>query len=480
MIQHADTVGVFQIESRAQMSMLPRLKPKEFYDLVIEVAIVRPGPIQGDMVHPYLRRRSGVEPIPPAPHPAFDKVLSKTLGVPLFQEQCMALAVEAAGFTPGEADQLRRAMAAWKRKGDQILRFGHKLIEGMTRNGIPEEFARRCFDQIKGFSSYGFPESHAASFALLVYASAWLKCHYPAEFLAAILNSQPMGFYAPAQLIRDAKEHGVRVLPIDINKSQWDCTMERHDDGVRAVRLGLRLVNGVGQPDADRIAHTVAQHGPFNSMLPLWRRSGASARAMRRLAAADAFGSMGLSRQQALWQARLLRDTPLPLFDEATSEHAACADKDDGYDQVPAVEPLRQVVLDYDATGFSLKAHPISFARPNLGRIGAIRCEDLKDAAKTPEGELVTVAGVVLMRQRPGTAKEVTFMTLEDETGIANLVIWSRVYKKYRREARAQLILASGRVQREGEVVHVVVTRIKPLTVRAGLDEMRLASRDFH
>ena len=464
MIQRADTVGVFQIESRAQMSMLPRLKPACFYDLVIEVAIVRPGPIQGDMVHPYLRRRNGEEPIDYV-HPTIEDVLKKTLGVPLFQEQCMALAVKAAGFTPGEADQLRRAMAAWKRKGDQIYRFGKKLIEGMVARGIPRAFAERCFEQVKGFSEYGFPESHAASFALLVYASAWLKRHHPAEFAAALINSQPMGFYAPAQLVRDAKEHGVVVRPVDVNASSWDCTIEHG-----ALRLGMRQVRGLGKPEADKIAAAVQAHGPFRSMLTLWRRSGVKAATLRRLASADAFTSMGLSRQQAIWHTRLLRDEPLPLFEDAPDPPEQTA-------MLPAVAPQRDVVLDYDATGLSLKAHPISFAREQLRATGAVPCSDLADPARTPEGDLVAVAGLVLVRQRPGTAKEVTFITVEDETGIANLVVWSRVYQKYRRAAAARTLLARGRIQRQGLVVHVVVTKLE--AIDAGTRTLAVTSRNF-
>jgi error-prone DNA polymerase len=464
MIQRADTIGVFQIESRAQMSMLPRLKPKEFYDLVIEVAIVRPGPIQGDMVHPYLRRRSGLEKVEYV-HPAVEEVLKKTLGVPLFQEQCMALAVKAAGFTPGQADQLRRAMAAWKRKGDQIYRFGKQLIEGMVARAIPRDFAERCFEQIKGFSEYGFPESHAASFALLVYASAWLKCHHPAEFCAALLNSQPMGFYAPAQLVRDAREHGATVRPVDVNQSAWDCSIE--DDG--AVRLGMRMVSGIGQPDADKIAAAVAQHGPARSIVELWRRSGAKASTLRRLAAADAFTSMGLARQAALWDARLLRDAPLPLFE---SHEPA--------EPEPALPPLdlrRHVVLDYSSTGLSLRAHPVSFARQRLAQLGVVPCSDLSDAAKSPNGEWVRVAGLVLVRQRPGTASGVTFMTLEDETGIANLVVWRQVYDRYRRAAASGLLIAHGRIQRQDGVVHVVAERLRGLD--AELQGLEADSRDF-
>ncbi len=558
MIQKADTVGVFQIESRAQMSMLPRLRPACFYDLVIEVAIVRPGPIQGDMVHPYLRRRNGEEDIPENAHPAFKEVLGKTLGVPLFQEQCMALAVKAAGFTPGEADQLRRAMAAWKRKGDQIVRFGRKLIDGMMERGIPREFAQRCFEQIKGFSSYGFPESHAASFALLVYASAWLKCHHPAEFTAALINSLPMGFYAPAQLVRDAREHGVVVREIDVNQSVWDCSIEASSPGWRAnvargfsprfareepstpkgstggvtqsvigrplapevgslvdppgvegslgvnqglkplatfvrppgeerrpsIRLGMRLITGLSQAEADKVAAAVARRGPFDSMLALWRASGVKAATMRRLAAADAFGSMGLSRQQALWNARLLRDDHLPLFDAIGSEIAADGSNAARHDtleedepNLPDMGPQNQVVHDYNTTGLSLKRHPVWFARERLVCLGCLPCEDLRDPAKTPDAKAVMVAGLVLVRQRPGTASGVTFITLEDETGIANLVIWRQVYDRFRRQAGARLLVARGKVQRQGEVVHVVVMRLR--NEDAALDGMDARSRDF-
>jgi error-prone DNA polymerase len=466
-ICHGDTIGVFQIESRAQMSMLPRLKPREFYDLVIEVAIVRPGPIQGDMVHPYLRRRNGEEPIDYVCDEVRE-VLQKTLGVPLFQEQCMALAIKAAGFTPGEADQLRRAMAAWKRKGDQIYRFGQRLIDGMTARGIPRAFAERCFEQIKGFSEYGFPESHAASFALLVYASAWLKCHHPAEFTAALLNSQPMGFYAPAQLVRDAKEHGVEVRPIDVNRSHWDCTIE---DG--ALRLGMRLAAGIGEEQGRLVETSLLEHGPSPTMLTLWRRSGARVATIRRLAAADAFGSMGLTRQEALWHARQLRDDRMPLFE---SSPGGSPDAQEPV-PLPPVGQRRQVTLDYATTGLSLKAHPISFVRRRLEEFGAAPCGDLRDAAKLPDGAPVIVGGLVLVRQRPGTASGVTFMTLEDETGIANLVVWRDTYEKVRRQAASRLLVVRGRVQREGEVIHVVVNALKGLDAEVrGLD---VESRDF-
>jgi len=482
MIQRADTVGVFQIESRAQMSMLPRLKPATFYDLVIEVAIVRPGPIQGGMVHPYLRRRAGLEAVETLPDDVPEhvrrgvrEVLDKTLGVPLFQEQCMALAVRAAGFSPGKADQLRRAMAAWKRKGDQIHRFGRELIDGMMKNNVPREFAERCFKQVQGFSEYGFPESHAASFAVLVYVSSWLKRHFPAEFCAALLNSQPMGFYPPAQLVRDVKEHGVCVLPVDVNHSDWETTIEN-----TSVRLGMQLVNGVGRPDAQRLRDAVVERGPFRSMLALWRASGVKVRAMRRLSAADAFGSMGLSRQQALWQARLLRDEPLPLFDDRPPPAGPAPEAvgEDGLDRLPPVSPLHQVVLDYHATGLSLKAHPVSFVRDRLRALGAVPCADLNDPARTPEGELVTVAGLVLVRQRPGTANDVTFITLEDESGIANLIVWLRVYHKFRRAAGSRLLVATGRVQRQGEVVHVTVSWMGGLD--QAVEDLNTSSRDFH
>ena len=479
MMQRADTVGVFQIESRAQMSMLPRLKPATFYDLVIEVAIVRPGPIQGGMVHPFLRRREGLEQVEELPEEVprdvrekIKKVLGRTLGVPLFQEQCMALAVDAAGFTPGEADELRRAMASWKRKGNLIYRFGQKLIEGMVRNKLPREFAERCFEQVKGFSEYGFPESHAASFAILVYVSCWLKFYYPAEFTAALLNSQPMGFYAPAQLIRDAKEHGVTVLPIDVNHSRWDSHVEK---GV--LRMGMSLVDGVGEIDANCIRGVVVSKGPFSSMLSLWRAGRFTARAMRRLASADAFNSMGLSRQQALWEARLLRDDPLPLFDGADSAPVE-RPEEDGLRSLPAIDPLRQVVLDYESTGLSLKAHPVSFARGRLRGQKVVPCTDLRDEKRTPHGKIVSVAGLVLVRQRPGTAKEVTFITIEDETGIANLIVWKRVYQRFRREAGARMLIATGNIQRQGEVVHIIVTELKAMD--DAVEGLQVGSRNFH
>ncbi len=481
MIQRADTVGVFQIESRAQMSMLPRLKPKEFYDLVIEVAIVRPGPIQGGMVHPYLKRRAGEEPVV-YPSAAVRDVLGRTLGVPIFQEQAMQLAIVAAGFTPDEADGLRRAMAAWRRKGDKIGRFGRKLIDGMIARGYPREFAERCFEQIKGFSEYGFPESHAASFALLVYVSCWLKRYEPAAFAAALLNSQPMGFYQPAQIVRDAREHKVEVRPIDVNHSDWDCTLE---DGGQVLRLGMRQVKGLAEADAERVRAAVQRVGPFRSVESLWRTSGTGTRALRRLARADAFRSMGLDRQGALWQVKSLRDEVLPLFrHDAGAPIVIHRDwgplpDDAGHESLPPVTPQRQVLQDYEASGLSLKAHPVSFIRGALDELDAIPTADLRDPRLSPQGRRVAVAGIVLSRQRPATASGVVFITLEDETGIANLIIWSTTFERYRWVARlSTVLLARGRVERQGDVVHVHVDRLENLDSR--IPDFAAASRDFH
>ncbi|MDX2116205.1 MAG: error-prone DNA polymerase [Planctomycetota bacterium] len=483
MIQRADTVGVFQIESRAQMSMLPRLKPRNFYDLVIEVAIVRPGPIQGKMVHPYLRRRTGEEKVS-YPNPEIESVLGRTLGVPLFQEQAMQLAIVAGGFTPDEADKLRRAMASWKRKGDLIYRFGQKLVAGMIERGYPADFAERCFEQIKGFSEYGFPESHAASFAILVYVSCWLKCHEPAAFAAALINSQPMGFYRPAQIVRDAREHGVRVLGVDVNRSGWDCSLE-HDvessgpTGPRgappALRLGMRLVKSLPEEDARKIERAVAQRGePFREVGELWRASGASVRAMRCLARADAFGSMGVDRQAALWAVRTLRDESLPLFDRAGS-----IDGTEGSGSLPPLDEPGRTLHDYAYTGLSLRRHPISFLRSRLERRGVTAAGDLRDEARWPHGRRVRVAGVVLVRQRPSTASGVVFLTLEDETGIANLVIWSDTFERHRRAIRLSgALLAEGRVERQGDVVHVHARRFKNLD--PWLPGFEPGSRDFH
>lgn len=473
MICRGDTVGVFQIESRAQMSMLPRLKPREFYDLVIEVAIVRPGPIQGGMVHPYLRRREGKEPVE-FPSAEVQRVLGRTLGVPLFQEQAMRMAIVAAGFTPDEADGLRKAMAAWKRTGNAIARYGEKLIDGMLANGYQREYAERCFNQIKGFSQYGFPESHAASFAILVYVSAWLKRHHPAAFAAALINSQPMGFYRPAQIVRDAKEHGVEVRPVDVNRSAWDCTLEDAlEKDKPAIRLGMRLVKGLSEEDALRVHGAVGALGPFDTVEGLWRASGAGTRGLRRLARADAFGSMHLDQRRALWQIKTLHDDRLPLFEQRDGTDEI------GLDRLPELPAARRVLADYDATGLSLAAHPVSFVRRTLEARGVSKAELLGDAERTPDKSLFSVAGLVLCRQRPSTAAGVVFLTLEDETGVANLIVWRDTFEKYRKFARlSTALLARGRIAREGIVAHLHVSHLEPIDRL--LPEMVNTSRDFH
>ena len=462
MIRKADTLGTFQIESRAQMSMLPRIKPRTFYDLVIEVAIVRPGPIQGDMVHPYLRRREGKEDVV-YPKPELEKVLGKTLGVPLFQEQAMRVAIECAGFTPGEADQLRRAMATFKHTGG-VSKFGAKLIAGMVANGYEREFAEKTFRQLEGFGSYGFPESHAASFALIAYASSWMKCWHPDVFCAALLNAQPMGFYAPAQIVRDARDHGVEVRPVCINASRWDCTLEPTDiDDRFAVRLGLRMVRGLANVDAARI---LAARGdqPFLSVDDLWRRAGVPSAALVALADADAFrSSLQLARREALWAIKALRDEPLPLF------AAAAARETEVFPEIrePSVslKPMTaggEVVEDYGHVGLTLRDHPLSFLREEMRARQIVTCAE---AMAARDGRWLEAAGLVLVRQRPGSAKGVMFITLEDETGIANLVVWLKVFEKYRRIVlSAGMIGVYGRIQREGEVVHLVAHRLTDLS----------------
>ena len=457
MIQRADTLGVFQIESRAQMAMLPRIKPQTFYDLVIEVAIVRPGPIQGDMVHPYLRRREGKEPVD-YPTPELERVLGKTLGVPLFQEQAMRVAIECAGFTAGEADQLRRAMATFKFTGG-VSHFKDKLVGGMIARGYTPEFADKTFSQLEGFGSYGFPESHAASFALIAYASSWLKCHHPDVFCTALLNAQPMGFYAPAQIVRDAREHGVEVRPICVNASRWDCTLEpAHREGRYAVRLGLRMVRRLGNADGAKLVLARGEE-PFRSLPELWRRAKLPRSALDRLAEADAFRpALKLARREALWTIKGLRDTPMPLFDlgEDSTELNESA-----MDLKPMTEG-REVVEDYGTVGLSLRAHPVSFLRPELKVAGIVTCEDI---GRARDGRTLKVAGLVLVRQRPGSAKGVMFITIEDETGVANLVIWEKVFEKHRRTVlTGSMLKIDGRVQREGEVVHLIAYRLEDLT----------------
>jgi error-prone DNA polymerase len=563
MLSRADSIGVFQVESRAQMSMLPRLKPECFYDLVIEVAIVRPGPIQGDMVHPYLRRRddlkNGKEPTYPSPHPGqgdkdeLKEVLKRTLGVPLFQEQAMQIAITAAKFTPDEADGLRRAMATFRHNGTVHL-FRDKFIDGMTTRGYDRTFAEHCFGQIEGFGEYGFPESHAASFALLVYASAWIKCHYPDVFCAAIINSQPMGFYQPAQLVRDARAHGVEIRPADVNFSDWDCTLEstcpdRHsgaeqseepgihnpgagniDSGLaasrqsgmtHAVRLGFRLIHGLNEDELKRLI--AARGNGFSSIERLAAVAGVSRFTIERLAEADAFRSLGLDRRAALWAARRLDaigarpprrsaaptlpspasggelgrgDEALPLLrphlsDELFPEEAVA---------LPAMPLCEHVVEDYVATGLSLKEHPVRFFRDRLAALSAIRNTELRSEDLQPDST-VTVAGLVLVRQRPGTAQGVVFMTLEDETGIANVIVWPKVFEKSRRTVMtARFLAVRGRLQRAGLVIHVVAESFVDLSamlpwLREGGDlfspkfsggplpdetALPIRSRDFH
>ena len=456
MIQKADTLGVFQIESRAQMTMLPRIKPKEFYDLVIEVAIVRPGPIQGDMVHPYLRRREGKEK-PEYPKPELEAVLKKTLGVPLFQEQAMKVAIVGAGFTPVEADQLRRAMATFKLTGG-VSHFYDKLVGGMIERGYPKDFAERTFKQIEGFGSYGFPESHAASFAKIAYASCWVKHHHPDVFCAALLNAQPMGFYAPAQIVRDARDHGVEMRPVSVNDSHWDCSLEPTRGRYHAVRLGFRQVRGLANVHGAAI---VGARGPlpYGSVEEVWRRAGVPRAAIERLAEADAFHVIAEDRRQGLWKVKGLGEAPLPLF-------AAADERDDRFSpegREPGVElrPLtagREVVEDYRALQLSLRGHPLAFLRSQLNDMRIIRCADL---ASIRDGRNVEVAGVILVRQRPGSAKGVLFVTIEDETGVAQGILWPDRFEIYRRQVMsASMIAMRGRVQKEGEVIHIICDRI--------------------
>ena len=538
MLCQADSIGVFQVESRAQMNMLPRLRPRCFYDLVIEVAIVRPGPIQGDMVHPYLRRRSGVEAIDfPSPHPdhgptdELRQVLGKTMNVPLFQEQAMRLAMVAAKFSGPEANELRRAMATFRRRGT-IDRLHEKMVSRMTARGYPVDFAERCFNQIKGFGEYGFPESHAASFAHLVYVSAWLKCHYPAVFAAALLNSQPMGFYAPAQIVRCARDHGVEAREVDINHSLWDCTLEpiypsptaqravpggghsigqlqadplpgpppfRGREENVALRLGLRQIDGFREADAETLVakrdgifpspskgeggspdfgsgepgggHDVALlvkadplpdpppfrgREKFRDVRDLWRRSGVGRATLERLAAADAFRSLGLDRRQALWEVRgLPKDLPLPLFDHARASEIG----PEPQAPLPIMPLSEHVVNDYRTLRLSLKAHPMSFLRARILSEGILSCADLRRAR---DGARVKIAGVVLVRQRPGSAQGVVFMTIEDETGVANSVIWPKVLERMRKVVMgARLVVVHGRIQRHEDIIHVVAERLE-------------------
>jgi error-prone DNA polymerase len=535
MISDADTVGVFQIESRAQMTMLPRLRPNKFYDLVIEVAIVRPGPIQGDMVHPYLRRRNGLEPVT-YPSEDLKEVLQRTLGVPLFQEQAMSIAMKGAGLSGAEADRFRRAMAAWKRNG-ALEEFRVKIMDGLISRGYTPQYAEQCFDMLKGFGEYGFPESHSASFALLVYVSAWIKRHHPAIFCASLLNSQPMGFYAPAQIVRDAQAHGVTVLPVDVNESEWDCTIvyppqtpglryaedpdaedkgepptsnemqnasapllqswtldvgrwtfesnpnatnnnpllreikQKWNWGVGGpiVRLGLRMVRGLHRAHADRILE--ARHKPFTSIDNFTRRTALPSHALRRLAEADAFGSLQLSRRAALWEIMRFDNQPMPLFDwleEDSQREPAVA--------LPTMPMSQEVNTDYRTVSLSLKRHPVALIREKLNELKITPCAELSNKA---HGSWVKVAGLVLIRQRPGTASGIVFETLEDETGIANLIIRPNIYDRYRRAARhSTLVQADGYMERQDKVIHVMAMRMTDLSHL--IQETQVRSRDFH
>jgi error-prone DNA polymerase len=468
MLRKGDSLGVFQVESRAQMNMLPRLRPREFYDLVIQVAIVRPGPIQGDMVHPYLKRRRGAEQVViPKPSPAhgppdeLSSILERTLGVPIFQEQAMKIALDAAKFSSLEANRLRKAMATFRSRG-MVDELQDMMVGRMVKRGYDPDFAERCFNQIRGFGEYGFPESHAASFAHLVYVSSWLKCHFPAAFAAALLNSQPMGFYAPAQIVRDAREHGVDVLPADVNESQWDCTLEEIGEARDAqtgrldrhisLRLGLRQIDGLHEHIAAQLVAERADNGPYCDVAELRERAGLSPPHIERLASADAFTSLNLPRRQALWDARSLIAGPdLPLF-------RAAATRDEGAESAPTKLPTmllsEEVVNDYQTTRLSLKAHPLSFLRPRLAERGFVRASDLRNRKYR---SMVQVAGVVLIRQRPGSAKGVCFITLEDETGVVNLVVWPDLKEKQRQVVMgARLMEVRGRVEYDDEVIHVI------------------------
>jgi error-prone DNA polymerase len=445
MICKGDTVGDFQIESRAQMSMLPRLKPRCFYDLVIQVAIVRPGPIQGDMVHPYLRRRNGEEPVI-YPSRELEDILGRTLGVPLFQEQAMEIAIVAGGFTPAEADQLRRSMASFKANG-KLHMYEKKLVDGMLSRGYEEDFARRLFKQLQGFEGYGFPESHAASFALLAYVSAWLKCHYPEVFCAALLNSQPMGFYQPAQLVQDAKNHGVKVLEADVNYSEWDNTLEAKDGPYHVLRLGFRQIKGLKEAD---MLQLVAMRGSGYRHIDQLRTAGVPEAALEKLADADAFRSLKADRRTALWEVSALGDRPVGLFDGQLSESAL---------ELPVTLPPmtlgEHVLQDYISTGLSLKHHPVGLVRPQLTKLRNIK---ICDFVLRKDGEFVCITGLITVRQRPGTAKGILFMTLEDETGSANIVVWEKFFDKYRKEiVQSKLLMVYGKLQIANGVTHLVL-----------------------
>jgi len=492
MLCEGRSVGVFQVESRAQMAMLPRLQPRCFHDLVVQVAIVRPGPIQGDMVHPYLRRRAGIEKVE-YPSEALRSVLERTLGVPLFQEQAMQIAIVGAGFTGDEADQLRRAMATFKKHGD-VGNFREKMINGMVERGYDVKFAERCFSQIEGFGTYGFPESHAASFALLVYVSAWIKQHYPDVFICSLLNAQPMGFYSPSQLIAEAKRSGIKILPADVSHSDWDSRLEQDPHNRRslhALRLGLRLVKGLPRGEGERIAAcrpSVANEAPFSNLADIMRRADVSANALQAIAAADGFGSLGLNRRQAFWQVRALakqRWHEMPLFAHATRRHDDIAGTEEQV-TLPATLPGEEVAADYRSLGLSLKAHPITLLQPHLQAAGWQGCSAGLDAR---DGLRLRLAGLVTMRQRPGTASGTVFLTLEEGVFSLNVIIWPKLTETYREAMlRSQILGVVGRVQKQGAVIHFIAESLFNLNgFLHHLDDVsasktsntRMRSRDF-
>ena len=470
MLQAADSVGVFQVESRAQMTMLPRLRPACFYDLVIQIAIVRPGPIQGDMVHPYLERRRDPDKVT-YESPEIREVLHSTLGIPIFQEQVIKLAMVAAGFTGGEADQLRRAISNWG-KNSRLLEFEQKLVQGMVQRGYDEAFAHRLFNQIKGFGGYGFPESHSASFALLAWVSSWLKCHHPAAFYTGLLNSQPMGFYSPSQLIQDARRHGVTVLPIDINDSAWDHQLlSASHHGQPPIRLGLRLVRGLSHNGARRIIEARAA-GPFLQIGQLRQRAGLDKRDMQALADADALASLSGHRHQAQWQVLAL-EPARPLLQGELQQPASALDDDI---RLPAPGVAEEVLADYRTTGLTLRAHPMSLLREQFP---FNRCKRHIDLPAIPNRGFVRIAGLVTCRQRPGTASGVLFLTLEDETGNSNIVVWPRTQQQFRRALmNGRLLVVKGTLEQREGVIHIIAGALEDHT--EALSELQLQSRDFH